>query len=139
VFTICEPASQSRAIPPDPAKSASRFSQSARGLISGQHNEHALEIDDATTILGQIPTDFVLETNNKKYDLHFAVMANICGKLESLSPQPSEFHIDLDDPTDIFDKFSRLFRGERVTLIRTEGKFYKRVTEILDIEGSFPA
>jgi hypothetical protein len=35
-------------------------------------------------------------------------MANICGKLRSFSPQPTEFHIDLDDPMNIFDKFSRL-------------------------------
>jgi hypothetical protein len=89
--------------------------------------------------LSSSAVDFVLETNNNKYNLHFAVMANLYGKSRSVLPPPAEFHIDLDDPTNIFDKFSRLFRGERVTLTQTEGKFYKRVTEILDIEGSFPA
>jgi hypothetical protein len=103
-----------------------------------QKNWAAITITDPASLLSDIPTDFTLVTNHHRHDLHFAVVSDLSDVLSALSPRPREFHVNLDDPDNLFDKFARLFRGERLTFHRSERRFYQSVAGTLDIRGGLP-
>jgi ankyrin repeat protein len=103
-----------------------------------REDEIVLNFGNPVDMMNSLPPDFTLSTNHHSYALYFAVMSDVCGTLRDLSPAPQDFHIDVDDPTGLFDKFARLFRGERITLLRDERKFHKTVTDALGIGASFP-
>jgi hypothetical protein len=103
------------------------------GLSKVKANEVVLTTTRPFDILTYIPLDFVLSTNNQQYSVHRFIIDALSPVVKSA--RTTSYHLDLDDSENLFDKFARLFRGERVTMLESERKFYRSVTGLLQINS----